>query len=387
MNNKNIPLFTKWSVLQIILALGALAVIVGKMVLGLGAVTNLNDSWPWGLWVAFDVGVYIATAAAGFTVAAIVYIFGNEKYRPMVRSAILIGALFYTIAGLGIFVDLGRSIRIVHPIWMWQHHSIMFEVSWCVMCYLTTLYLEFSPNIFERFKLKLADKLHHILMIPLVMAGIMFSFLHQSSLGALFLITPDQHPLWHGPEMGYLFLVSAMALGLAVLILWSIVTSRAWKMTLRMDLLSGLGLLTSVILFVYLAIRGIEFGMTGNLSAFTFDEYGWLFILEVVVGMILPAILLLFKKVRNSIGGLSFAAGLVIMGVMLNRGMVLVISHAPERTGSYFPSLTEFVFTIGLIAGVMYVYRLAAKYLPLYAEHYNGIPNATEENHPEVVTA
>lgn len=386
MNNKNIPLFTKWSVLQITLALGALAVIVGKMMFGLGAVTNLNDNWPWGLWVAFDVGVYIATAAAGFTVAAIVYIFGNEKYRPMVRSAILIGALFYTIAGLGIFVDLGRSIRIIHPIWMWQHHSIMFEVSWCVMCYLTTLYLEFSPNIFERFKLKLADKLHHILMIPLVMAGIMFSFLHQSSLGALFLITPDQHPLWHGPEMGYLFLVSAMALGLAVLIIWSIVTSKAWKMTLRMDLLSGLGLITAGILIVYLGIRGVEFAITGNLSAFTFDEFGWLFILEVGVGMILPAILLLFKKVRSSVSGLSLSAGLIIMGVMLNRGMVLVISHAPERTGSYFPSATEFLFTIGLIAGVMYVYRLVAKYLPLYNEHYNGIPNATEENHPEVVS-
>ena len=219
MNNKNIPLFTKWSVLQILLALGALGVLIAKLVNGLGSVTNLTDNWPWGLWVAFDVGAYIATAAAGFAIAAIVYIFRIERFRPLVRPAILLGALFYTIAGIGIFTDLGRSINIVHPIWMWQHTSIMFEVSWCVMAYLTVLYLEFSPNIFHRFKLNISTKVQHFLVIPLVIAGIMFSFLHQSSLGALFLITPDQHPLWYQPESGYLFLISAVALGLSVLAL------------------------------------------------------------------------------------------------------------------------------------------------------------------------
>jgi len=387
MNNKNIPLFTKWSVLQILLALGALGVLVAKLVYGLGAVTNLTDDWPWGLWVAMDVGVYIAIAAAGFSMAAIVYIFKVERFRPLVKPAILIGALFYTIAGLGIFTDLGRSISIVHPIWMWQHNSIMFEVSWCVMAYLTVLYLEFSPNLFQRFKLKNALRLQHFFAIPLVVSGILLSFLHQSSLGALFLITPDQQALWHGPEMGYVFLASAMALGLSVLLLASVLTSKAWKMTLRMDILSRLGLIIAGVLGVYLAIRFTDFMISGNLSAFAFDEFGALFIAEVGIGLILPMLLLFIKRIRNSVKGLVWSASLVVIGVMVNRFMVLVVSHAPERVGSYFPSATEFLFTFGLIAGVMFVFRLAAKYLPLFSDHYQDVPNATPEKHPEVVSA
>jgi Ni/Fe-hydrogenase subunit HybB-like protein len=387
MNNNNIPLFTKWSVLQILLALGALGVLIAKLINGLGAVTNLTDDWPWGLWVAMDVGVYIAIAAAGFTTAAIVYIFRVERFRPLVKPAILIGALFYTIAGIGIFTDLGRSINIVHPIWMWQHNSIMFEVSWCVMAYLTVLYLEFSPNLFQRFKLKNALKFQHFFAIPLVVSGILLSFLHQSSLGALFLITPDQQPLWHGPEMGYVFLTSAMALGLSVLLITSVWTSKVWKMTLRMDILSRLGLIVAWVLVVYLGVRLADLLISGNLSAFAFDEFGAMFIVEAGIGLILPILLLFMKRIRNSVSGLVWSASLVIVGVMVNRFMVLVASHAPERVGSYFPSATEFLFTFGLIAGVMFVFRLAAKYLPLFSDHYQDIPNATPEKHPEAVSA
>ena len=247
-------------------------------------------------------------------------------------------------------------------------------------------YLEFSPNIFERFKLKNSQRIHHWLAIPLVVSGILLSFLHQSSLGALFMITPDQHPLWHGPEMGYLFLISAMAIGLSVLILISIITSKSWKMTLRMDVLSRLGLIAAFILAIYLVVRFVEFAFTGNLSAFKFDEFGLLFFLEIGICMLLPMILLFIKRVRNSIKGLAWATSLIVMGVMLNRFMVLIISHAPERAGSYFPSATEFLCTFGLIAGVMFVFRLAAKYLPLFSDHYQDVPNATLEKHPEVVS-
>jgi len=382
---KNIPLFTKWSVLQMILAGGALTIILLKLFFGLELVTNLSDEWPWGLWVAFDVGILIATAAAGFTLAAIVYIFQIERFKPLVRPAILLGTLFYTIAALGIFLDLGRSFLIVHPLWKWQHESIMFEVGWCVMCYLTVLYLEFSHNIFERFKMKFASKIHHFLFLPLVFAGICFSFLHQSSLGALFLVAPQQHPLWHGPEMGFLFLISAMALGLAVLIIFSVVTSKSWKMTLRMDLLSKLGLVASCILIGYLLLRGYDYWHTGNLQAFAWDEFGLMFIIEVVLGMILPAILLMIPKIRKSLPGLLACCTMIVVGVGINRFMVLIVSQAVWRHAAYFPNATELLFTVGLIAGVMFVWRLVAKYFPLYHEHYDGIEGATPEKHPQVV--
>ncbi|PPD59227.1 formate dehydrogenase, partial [Dehalogenimonas etheniformans] len=120
MNNKNIPLFSFWGIVQILLGLGAVGVLTAKMIWGLGAVTNLSDNWPWGLWVAFDVGIYIASAAGGFVLAALVYIFKIEAFRPLVKPAILIAALGYTIGALGIAVDLGRSPLIIHPLWMWQ---------------------------------------------------------------------------------------------------------------------------------------------------------------------------------------------------------------------------------------------------------------------------
>jgi len=375
---QNVPLFTKWSVLQILLGLGALGVLVAKLIYGLGYVTNLSDNWSWGLWVAFDVGVYIAVAAGGFSIAAAVYIFKLESLRPIVKPAILIGLLGYTIGAIGIFTDLGRSIAIVHPIWMWQPNSVMFEVSWCVMAYLTVLGLEFSPNIFKAIKAETLLRIQKFFLIPLVIAGIVLSFLHQSSLGALFLITPDQQPLWHTPLMGYLFLISAIAAGMAVLVFFYILASRAWKMTLRTDVVSKVGLGIAWVLALYLGARFIELGTTGNFSAFEFDTFGWLFLAEVGLFMALP-MFLLFTKLRKSANWLMFSTSLVFLGVVLNRLNVLVISHAPARVGSYIPSWTEILFTVGIIAGAMFIFRLAVKYLPVFSDQNAGLPEGNTQ--------
>ncbi|APV43779.1 Ni/Fe-hydrogenase 2 integral membrane subunit HybB [Dehalogenimonas formicexedens] len=387
MNNKNIPLFSFWGVVQILLALGALGVLAAKMIWGLGAVTNLSDNWPWGLWVAFDVGIYIASAAGGFVLAALVYIFKIETFRPLVKPAILIAALGYTIGALGIAVDLGRSPLIVHPLWMWQPSSIMFEVAWCVMMYLTVLYLEFSPNVFARFGLHRAETVQHALAVPLVTFGILLSFLHQSSLGALFLITPEQQPLWHLPLMGYLFVISAMSLGLSVLTIFTIVTAKSWKLTLRLDVLSKVMSIAAWILVVYLGLRIWDTAQSGHFSAFKFDTYGLLYIAEVGLGMIVPVILIAMKKVRESRAGLLWASSLIFFGMLLNRINTLVLSHAVYRQGSYFPTVWEFIFTLGLIAGAIYAFRLAAKYLPLFADNKAGLPEAVAKTNPVVVTA
>lgn len=386
MNNRNIPLFTIWSVPQILLALGALGVLVGKLVFGLGAVTNLNDNWPWGLWIGFDVGAYIAVAAGGFTLAAIVYILQLERFRPIVKPAILIAMLFYTIAIIGIFTDIGRSPLIVHPIWMWQSSSVLFEVSWCVMLYTTVLYLEFSPNVSQRFNRQTLLRLQHYILVPLVIVGVILSFLHQSSLGALMLISSDMHSLWYGPLMGYLFLISAVAAGLATVTLFTIVCARVWKFTLRMDVLSKVGTGIAWVLVVYLGIRFTELFATGNISAFAFDEFGLLFLVEVGVLMALPMVLL-FTKLRKSPVWLATATSLVIIGVILNRLDTFVISHAATRVGSYFPSATEILFTVGLIAMATYAFRLAVKYLPVFSDQHAGLSEAAKEAQPEVVTA
>ena len=387
MNNPNIKLFTPWSVLQILLAGGAVYVLVAKLMYGLGAVTNLSDNWPWGLWIGFDVGAYIAVAAGGFSVAALYYIFKIEKLRPLAKPAVLIAMLCYTIAAIGIFIDIGRSINIVHPLWMWQPESVMFEVAWCVMLYLTVLFLEVSPNLFQRWKAETLMKIHHFFLIPLVISGVILSFLHQSSLGALFLITPDQHPLWHSPEMGYLFLISAIAMGLSLVIAASILIARSWKMPLRMDVLSPLAKGVAWVLAIYLVARFVELAIIGNISeAFTFDEFGLLFWAEVGLGMAIPMIIM-FSKLRKKTGWLAFASTLVILGVLLNRINVLVISHAPARVGSYFPTWQEFLFTFGLITGAMFAFRVIAKYLPIFEYQTDGVPQEKLETTPDTIEA
>ncbi|MCJ7627424.1 MAG: polysulfide reductase NrfD, partial [Longimicrobiales bacterium] len=187
------------------------AVTVVRFAHGLGAVTNLSDAAPWGLWIGFDVMSGVALAAGGFVLAGIVYIFGLERYRPFVRAAILTALLGYAAVAVGLLYDLGLPWRIWHPIFNWQYHSVLFEVAACVMLYLTVLALEFLPVVLEHrlfqgaFFQTILKALKRV-SILLVIAGIVLSTLHQSSLGSLFLITPYRlHPLWYSPIIYFLF--------------------------------------------------------------------------------------------------------------------------------------------------------------------------------------
>ena len=381
----DIPMFTKWSMLQIILVLGALGVMVWKLAFGLGAVTNLNDDWPWGLWVSFDLLGGVALAAGGFTVAAIVYIFHLEKYRSVVKPAILTAFLGYILVTIGIAFDIGRTPRLVHSIWMWQPNSVLFEVGICVMLYTTVLAMEFGHNVMERFRLKKLLNMFRFIMIPLIILGITLSFFHQSSLGALFLVVPHKlDSLWYTSQIGWTFFISAVALGLVMVIFETIISSRVFKKSLRMDVLSGLGRAAAWVMALYLALRFYDLITTGSLATFSFNILGWLFLVEVILGMFLPMILLWIGKVRKSPAGLLTASSLIVAGLVLNRLNTSLIGFTLTREGSYFPSLTEFIFSIGLIAGALLVFRLAVKYLPVFSEHHAGLPEALEGGSAQV---
>ena len=176
---------------------------------GLGAITNLNDNTAWGLWISFDLLCGVALAAGAFIMASIVYLFGGEEYRPLLRPAILTGFLGYLLVVLALLVDLGRPERIWYLIIFWNPHSVMFEVGWCVMLYTAVLALEFSPLVFERFGMEAPRRLIHALIIPLAIAGATLSTLHQSSLGSLYTILPDQlNKIWYTPLLPLMFWLS-----------------------------------------------------------------------------------------------------------------------------------------------------------------------------------
>lgn len=351
-------------ILWVLAAVGLVAAIA-RFSLGLGATTALNDWTPWGFWIGFDVMGGVALAAGGFAIAATVYIFHLKKYRPLVRPAILTAFLGYLAVILGLLCDLGLPWHILKPITHWQHHSVMFEVAWCVILYTTVLALEFSPTLLEHrwFQASFFQQVAHGLKrftIPLVIAGITLSTLHQSSLGSLMLIAPFRlHPLWYTPILPVLFFVSAVALGLMMVTLEGFVSASLYGHRLRLDLYSGLGRAAAWVLWFYLALRLGDLALRGLLPA-TLDG-SWqsiFFLLEIGVSALLPAILLSIRSVRSSQVGLKTCAVLTVFGVVLYRLSVSVIAVYRPPGITYFPSWTELAISVGIVsvAGLVFLF-------------------------------
>jgi len=371
---KNVPFFSLGTlVAMVVFAIGAYAAIY-RFQHGLGGSTNLSDEVPWGLWVAFDVLAGVALAAGGFSITAAVYIFNMKKYKPVARPAILTAFIGYLVVVLGLVIDIGQPQRFWHPLVMWQHHSVMFEVVMCISLYSTVLGFEFAPALLEKLKWNFLLKVLKFFMFPLVIAGIVLSFLHQSSLGGFFLIMPAKvNPLWYSTNLPYLFYISAIAVGLAMVSFESVVSAWAFKREQERDILKGLGKGIAITLLVYVVAKVGDLAYGGVLSqAFSGTVAGRIFLLELIGGFVLPMVLLAVPAVRQSIAGVFFSAVLVIAGVMLNRFNTNFFAQVGNGV-SYFPSNKEIAVTLGLIALGILMYRTAVKFLPILhgdeAEH------------------
>ena len=355
--------------LLLLVGLGIAAAIY-RFGVGLGASTNLTDDMPWGLWVAVDVLSGVALAAGGFAITAAVYIFNMKKYKSIARPAILTAFVGYAIVLVGLAIDVGKPISAWRPLIFWQPHSVMFEVFWCITIYTTVLAFEFAPAFLERVKWETPLKIIHVLHYPLVIAGIVLSFLHQSSLGGFFLIMPSKlSHLWYTPNLPYLFYLSAIAAGLAMVSVEGIISTRALKRNVdEMPILQGLGRGARITLIIYLVAKIADMTYQGNwplLFAGTKASLFWS--VELIVGVIVPIVLYSMKSVRESENGLLVTSGLVLFGVVLNRFDVNFFAQAGTDT-LYFPSIWEFLVTFGLISAIILAYRLAVMHLPVFHE-------------------
>lgn len=381
---------TGTKILTAIAGLG-IAVYLYRMIAGLGAVTNLDNQFPWGIWIAIDVACGVALAAGGFTTAALVHIFHKEKYHPVVRPALLTALLGYTFVVIGLLADLGRYYNVWHPMmpWMWQGNSVLFEVGICVMIYLTVLYIEFVPIAVERFKgrvnlpgwlasfnrpgefaISLAEKTLGRFMSLFIIAGVVLSCLHQSSLGTLMIIAPTKvHPLWYTPLSPLLFLLSAIMVGFPMVIFESILASRSFRLKPETNILAGLARYIPIFLGVYFSAKMIDLTLRGALP------YLWegsvaslMYLLEIGGGVLAPLVLLMIPRVRNSIGGLFTSATMIVLGVALNRINAFLVAYTPlYATRSYFPSPFEIALTAGLISLLILVYRFIVMNFPVIA--------------------
>lgn len=365
------------------------AALAARFVFGLGAVTNLSDAYPWGLWIAIDVACGVALAAGGFTTAFVAHLLHREQFHPLVRPALLTAMIGYTFVALGVMTDLGRFWAMWHVMlpWMWQGNSVLFEVAICVMTYLTVLYIEFLPIVCERFigRVRLpgplarldrsVDRMLRVLdaglgrvMTVFIILGVVLSCMHQSSLGTLMVIAgPKLHPLWQSPMLPMFFLLSAFAVGFSMVIFESLLASRSLGLEPEVDALARLARFIPVLLGIYAAAKVIDLlnrGAVGSLVQPT--PAAGLFMLEFIGGVLLPFAVLMRRRLRHSPRGLLTAASLVIFGVIANRLNVFLLAYTPTIEGErYYPAFAEFAVTAGFIAMIVLIYRFIVLNFPV----------------------
>ena len=355
------------SVLWAVFAAGMVALAL-RLIAGLGATTHLSNFVSWGIWNAIKFSI-VPLSGGAFVMAAIVYIFGMERFHKLLRLCILTGFLGYSTFATMLMFDIGLPYRIWHPMIYWQHHSVLFEVAICVMSYLTVLALEFAPTALEHpfFSATLFQKIFKILKavtIPLVIAGIVLSTLHQSSLGALFLIVPQRlHPLWYSPFIYLLFLTSAIGMGLLVVTVEAFFLEYFLGIESPTDILAPLARAGAVVMVLFTGIRLVD-QLHRNVFATAGGGMAVLYVLELVLVIGIPALLFL-SRVRNSRSGLFWCSLSAMAGVVFYRCNVSLFA-IDWGQASYFPSLTELLVMSGIITGAILVFLFFVENLDIY---------------------
>ena len=339
-----------------------------RFIFGLGATTNLTDTTPWGLWIGFDVMGGVALAAGGFVIAGTVYIFHLERYRSILRPAVLTAFLGYIAVAVGLLFDLGLPWNIWHLIIFWNPKSPLFEVGWCVMLYLTVLLLEFSPVLLEKSPLKKVLAVLKKATVPLVIIGIGLSTLHQSSLGSLILIMPFRlNPLWYSPILPLFFLVSAVGLGLMMVTLESTVSSWLFNKERETELLSDLGKTAAFILGFYAVLKLGDLAFRNNLGMLLNGSWeSSVFIFELFISALLPASLLAVPKIRQNDTGLVVCSILVVLGFILNRINVSGIATVRATGSDYLPSLMEISISLWVVSLAILVFFFFVEHFKVY---------------------
>ncbi len=346
---------------------------------GLGAVTNLDDNNPWGIWIGFDLLCGVALAAGGYTTAAAVEIFHMKKFHAALRPAILTGFLGYSIVVLALLYDVGRPWRLPYPFFVSQGvTSVMFEVGACVLMYLTVLFLETSPIALEWLGAKKLRRVVVKLTLLLTVLGVVLSTLHQSSLGALFLIAPSKlHPLWYTPYLPVFFFVSSIAAGLSMVIIEGTLARRSYGKKMdeehikgMNDVVLGVGKGAAMVLAAYFTIKifGVALGNNWHLLA---TGYGAWFLVEILGFVLLPCILFAIGVREDNLTLIRWTALLTVIGIVLNRLNVVWIcfNWRMPLAERYFPHWMEIGISVFVITVGITIYRFVVSRMPVFYEH------------------
>lgn len=365
---------------RVVLAFAALGVLamIWRFAFGLGAVSNLNDGYPWGIWIAIDVVVGTALGCGGYAVALLVYILNKGKYHPLVRPAVLTSLLGYGLAVLAVAVDLGRPWELWKvPVFFWRWSgSPQLEVALCVATYVLVLLVEMSPALFEKWRdhprsgtrdfaakgLRFMDR-----ALPWILAlGLLLPTMHQSSLGTMMLLPgPRLHALWFTPWLPFLFLVSCLVMGYGIVVIESAFASWGFGRRRETAMLAKLSRVAMWVTAFWVVFRVAEVALAGEL-VHALRGRGFAFLLEVALH--LAGVVALASAARRSDPVWQVRAGLLLVGAgALYRINTYLVAFRPGDHWSYFPALPELAITLGIFALEIALYLWAVRRLPILA--------------------
>ena len=358
-----------------------LSLMVLRFATGLGATTNLSQYSPWGIWIGFDMMTGIVLAAGGFTLATTVHLFGLHAYHPIVRPALLTAFLGYMLAIVGLIADLGRPWNMVFIFVRHGTASALFEIAWCVALYSTVLMLEFLLPTTEWLGLKRIRNVLMKIMLPLTVLSVVFSTMHQSALGSLFIMAPGKlHPLWYTKFIFIFFFISAIMAGISMVIVEGSLSHKAFasRITSHFDidrLQMGLARGGAIVFFAYffLKLQGV---IDNHAWGHIMTGWGAWWAVEMLGFVLLPALLFAYGARNLNVGVIRVAGWLGVLGIALNRLNVSVIAfnwQLPSHL-KYVPSLIEVGVSVGLIALGVVAFRWIVNRMPILGEHprYRG---------------
>jgi Ni/Fe-hydrogenase subunit HybB-like protein len=369
---------------------------------GLGATTNLSDAMPWGLWKILNMIAGVALATSGFTIGFLVYVLKLKQFKPLVKPAVLVAFLGYGSSCLALLFDIGLPQRFWHPFIMWNEHSFLFEVFWCVSLYFMVTAIELSPTIMKRLGAERFATWLHRIAFGVVVVGISLSSLHHSSLGSLFLVTPLRlHPLWYSTFIPWFFIISAIGAGMMFIIFVRIAYAYFYDpepvfgnllesktgtdylpvesaaLTAKaspgpeMKILERLAMIAASVLTLYFLLKIGELINSGSihyLLAGTWES--WLFAFELFLAAVLPVILVAIPRTRRSPYWLGLAALSASVGLGLNRVDVGIFGYFHDALVPYFPSPAEWALSIGVVAAAALIFFFISENFPIFDDSW-----------------